>query len=426
MPGLLSPLTLFKDASVRPLFVSRVISSTSVGMGHLALAWGVMNMGYGARELSLVLACNAFPALLILCGGIIGDRFRRHHVLIGAELTACLAWLAVGASFTLDQAPLPLLCSLAGLGGVATAIFLPTIRGVIADLLSGDKRAAGNALINQTESIGHLIGFVSSGATVTLVGPAWAAGTRGTLCGISAVLLTRLATHHPSRTTSTLLHDLRQGWREFTVRPWVWIMTLHYTAITTALVCYMKIAGPLYTQNGHGGAWAWGLISAAQPLGALAGALIGARWCPSHHLLITATLPTSVSLPMLLMGGGASWHLIALAAVIPGALQAVYYVFWTTALQNRIPHDVLVRVNSWNIITSYMIMPLIVLLSGPLVATFGPQPIVLTAAAAAITATAATLIALRLTSTARPPLKLPLPPSTTTASASRSNKAPTG
>lgn len=176
---------------------------------------------------------------------------------------------------------------------------------------------------------------------------------------------------------------------------------MHYTAITTALVCYMKIAGPLYTRDGHGGAWAWGIISAAQPLGALAGALIGARWRPPHLLLITATLPASVSLPMLLMGGGSSWQLIALAAVIPGALQAVYYVFWTTALQNRIPHEVLVRVNSWNIVTSYMMMPLIVLLSGPLVATFGPQPIVLTAAVGALTATATTLIALRLTPMAR-------------------------
>ncbi|WUH97726.1 MFS transporter [Spirillospora sp. NBC_00431] len=403
-----------------------MISSTSVGMGHLALAWGVMSMGYGARELSLVLACNAFPALLILCGGIIGDRFRRHHVLIGAELTACLAWLALGASFTIDQAPLPLLCSLAGLGGVATAIFLPTIRGVIADLLGGDKRLAGNALINQTESIGHLIGFVSSGAAVTLVGPAWAAGARGALCGISAALLTRLATHRPSRTAASPLQDLRQGWQEFIRRPWVWIMTLHYTVITTALVCYMKIAGPVYTQHGHGGAWAWGIISAAQPLGALAGALIGARWRPPRLLLITATLPASISLPMLVMGGGSSWQLIALAAVIPGVLQAVYYVFWTTALQNRIPHEVLVRVNSWNIVTSYMMMPLIVLLSGPLVAAFGPQPIILAAATATITATAATLITLRLTPTAHLPTEKPQPQNKTTPTGPQPDKTPTG
>ncbi|MFI0350949.1 MFS transporter [Actinomadura sp. 9N407] len=394
MPGILSPFSLFREASVAPLFVSRVISSTSVGMGHVALAWGVMRMGYGPRELSLVLACNAFPALLILCGGIVGDRFRRHHVLLGAEILACLAWLALGASFSMERAPLPLLCALAGLGGIATAIFLPTIRGVIADLLAGGRRPAGNAMVSQTEAVGHLIGFVSAGAVVTLVGPAWAAGARGTLCGISAVLLGRLVTHRPTHSAAGPVHDLREGWREFASRPWVWIMTLQYTAITTALVCYMKIAGPLYTENGHGGAWAWGVISAAQPLGALAGALIGARWRPAHLMSVTALLPMSVSLPMLLMGGEASWQAIAVATLVPGAAQAVYYVFWTTALQDKIPHPLLVRVNSWNMVTGYVLMPVTVLLAGPLVAAFGSQLIVLAAAAGAIGATALTLLVL--------------------------------
>ncbi|WP_075897761.1 MFS transporter [Actinomadura sp. CNU-125] len=305
MSGFLSPFSLFKDRTVAPLFISRVVSSTSVGMGPVALAWGVMSMGYGARELSVVVACNTFPALLILCGGIIGDRFRRHHVLMGAELLACLAWLALGLSFTMDRAPLPLLCVLAALGGLATAIFLPTIRGIIADLLTGGKRAAGNALISQTQSAGLLVGFVSSGAVVTLLGPAWAAGGRGAFCGVSAVLLSRLATHRPVRSVrGNALRELLEGWREFKSRPWVWIMTLHYTAITMAMVCFMKIAGPLYTENGHGGAWAWGIISAAQPLGGLAGALIGARWRPAHLICTAALLPASVSLPMLLIGRG--------------------------------------------------------------------------------------------------------------------------
>lgn len=408
MSGVLSPFFLFREATVAPLLASRVISSASVGMGHVALAWGIMGLGYGARELSLVLACNAFPALLILCGGIVGDRFRRHHVLMGAEIVACLAWLALGASFSMDRAPLPLLCSFAGLGGLATAIFLPTIRGVIADLLRSGERAAGNALISQTQSVGHLIGFVSSGALVTLVGPAWAAGARGALCGISAVLLGKLVTHHPGgRTGSGLLRELGEGWREFRRRSWIWIMTLHYTVITAAVVCYMKIAGPLYTENGHGGAWAWGVISAAQPLGALIGALVGAHWRPVHRISVTAFLPVSVTLPMLLMGCGAPWPAIAAVALIPGALEAVYYVLWTTVLQDEIPHAVLVRVNSWNMVTSFGLMPMTVLLCGPLVAGFGSQAIVLGAATAAIAATVVTLVVVWLLPGVRSPAEQP-------------------
>ncbi|MEU8802430.1 MFS transporter [Spirillospora sp. NPDC048819] len=396
MSGLLSPLALFRDPSVAPLFISRVISSASVGFGQLALAWGVMNLGYGAKGLSLVMACNAFPALLIICGGVAGDRFRRHHVLLGAETLASLSWLAIGAALFTGKAPLALLCALGAIGGVATAMFLPTLRGIIADLLNSPDRPAGNALVNQTQSIGLLIGLISSGAMVTAVGPAWAASMRGFLCALSAVLLSRLATSRPSKPGTGPLRDLRVGWREFGRRPWVWIMTLQYTAITTAVVCYTKIAGPLYATDGHGGAWAWGLIRACEPLGAVMGALVGARWQPGRTIPVAALLPMSVALPMLLMGSGAPWQLIAVAAVIPGVFQAVYYVLWTTALQDRFAPEVLVRVNSWNMVTSYVLMPLIMLASGPLAGVFGPGKLAFWSGTIAVIATLSTLVALRL------------------------------
>lgn len=394
--GFLSPLTLLRDPSVAPLFISRIVSSASVGFGQLALAWGVMDLGYGARGLSLVMACNAFPALLIICGGVAGDRFRRHYVLMGAETLACLSWLAIGAALFTGRAPLALLCALAAVGGVATALFLPTLRGIIADLLDSPNRTAGNALINQTQSIGLLIGLVSSGAMVTAVGPAWSASMRGVLCGLSVVLLSRLATSRPSDPGTGPLRDLRNGWREFGARPWVWIMTLQYMAITTAVVCYTKIAGPLYAIDGHGGAWSWGIISACEPLGAVMGALVGARWRPGWPMSAAALLPVSVAFPMLLMGSGGPWPSIAAAAVVPGVLQAVYYVLWATALQERIALDVLVRVNSWNMVASYLLMPLIMLVSGRLATILGAEALAFWSGTTAIIATLSALIGLRL------------------------------
>jgi MFS family permease len=381
---------------VAPLFISRVISSASVGFGQLALAWGVMNLGYGAHGLSLVMACNAFPALLIICGGVAGDRFRRHHVLMGAETLACLSWLAIGAVLFTGRAPLALLCALAAIGGIATAMFLPTLRGIIADLLDSPDRPAGNALVNQTQSVGLLIGLISSGAMVTAIGPAWAASMRGVLCGLSAVLLSRLATARPGNSGAGPLRELRAGWREFGAHPWVWIMTLQYTAITTAVVCYTKIAGPLYTTDGHGGAWAWGVIRACEPLGAVMGALLGARWRPGRTIQMAALLPISVAFPMLLMGSGAPWKLIAAAALVPGVCQAVYYVIWTTLLQERFSSHVLVRVNSWNMVTSYALMPLIMLISGPLADAFGPEALAFWAGATVVIVTLPALAALHL------------------------------
>ncbi|TDD69369.1 MFS transporter [Actinomadura rubrisoli] len=395
MLNILSPLALYRDPSVAPLLFARLISSAGVGFGQLALAWGVMGLGYGAGGLSIVLACNSVPALLIIFGGLAGDHFRRHHVLMAAEIVTCVAWLALGACFLTKKAPLPLLCSLAMLSGVATALFLPTIRGITADLLQDGKRSAGNALINQTQSVGLLTGLATSGLLVTALGPGWAASIRGVLCAVSGLLLSQLKTARWHNDKNHLLRDLRVGWREFVAFRWVWIMTLQYTVVIIAMVCYCDIAGPLYMSHGHGGAPAWGIVTACEPVGALAGALIGAHWRPSRRVLTAATLPAVGAIPMFMMGTEAPWPLLAAATLIPGGCQAIYYVLWTTALQNAFAPQVLVRVNSWNIIATYILMPITLLTAGPLVTELGVQNAVLGTGALTVLATGCAVLFLR-------------------------------
>ncbi|MEV5830491.1 MFS transporter [Spirillospora sp. NPDC052242] len=395
MLKVLSPLALFTEPSVAPLFFARLLSSIGVGFGQLALAWGVMDLGYGPGGLSIVLACNSAPALLVLFGGLAGDRFRRHHVLMTAEIITCVAWLGLGACFLVGEAPLLLLCGLALLSGVATAMFLPTIRGIIADLLSRTGRSAGNALISQTKSVGLLTGLAASGFVVSMLGPGWAASTRGALCAVSAVLLSRLNTTRWHNDRTRVLRDLRTGWREFTAHRWVWILTVQNTAVIIATVCYVDIAGPVYMDDGNGGARAWGIITATEAVGALIGAFIGARWKPARLVLVAAALPAAGAIPMALLASGTPWPLIAALGLIPGACQAVFYVLWTTALQNTFAPEVLARVNSWNIIAGYALMPVTLLVAGPLVKSIGPQSASLGAGLLTLAATAGTIVALR-------------------------------
>ncbi|GAA2406242.1 hypothetical protein GCM10010191_12810 [Actinomadura vinacea] len=276
-------------------------------------------------------------------------------------------------------------------------MFLPTIRGIVADLLPGDARSAGNALISQTQSIGLLIGLASSGLVVSTIGPGWAAFARSGLCATSALLLSRLKTSRWNNAGAGMLSDLRVGWREFIAYSWVWIMTVQYTAVIIAMICFTELAGPLYMSQGHGGARAWGIITACEAFGALAGALIGANWRPSRLVLTAAALPAMGAIPMLLLGGGAPWAVLAIAIIVPGACQAAYYVLWTTALQNTYAPEVLVRVNSWNIMACYVLMPITVLSAGPLVEAIGPQNSALGSGLLIIAASATALLVLRLT-----------------------------
>lgn len=395
MVGRLTLPAFCRDMSVAPLFIARLISSIGVGLGQLALAWGVLDLGYGAGGLSLVLACKAVPALLIVFGGIAGDRYRRHQVIAAAEALAAVTWLGLGVCFLTGRGPLPLLCVLAGLSGIATAIFLPTIRGIIADLLPSKDRPTGNALISQTQSVGLLVGLATSGLMVAAAGAGWAAIARAVACAISAVLLLRLRTSRWLEAREGLLVELRTGWREFTAHRWVWVLSLQFTAVIMAAAVFTDIAGPLYMADGHGGSQAWGIITACEGIGALIGAALGVRWKSARTTIVASVLPGAGAIPMFLLGSESPWIFIALVTLLPGACQAIYYVQWTTSLQETFPPEVLIRVTSWNIIAGYALMPVILTASGPVVETIGPQSTSLATGVLVVLASLLAYLALR-------------------------------
>jgi predicted MFS family arabinose efflux permease len=110
---------------------------------------------------------------------------------------------------------------------------------------------------------------------------------------------------------------------------------------------------------------------------------------------------------MLLLGGDAPWIVLAIAIIVPGACQAAYYVLWTTALQDTFAPEVLVRVNNWNIMACYVLMPITVLAAGPLVEATGPQNSALGSGLLVILATATALLVLRRTTQTSVPSTAP-------------------
>jgi hypothetical protein len=58
-----------------------------------------------------------------------------------------------------------------------------------------------------------------------------------------------------------------------------------------------------------------------------------------------------------------------------------FSVCWDTALQDGVPHAVLARVSSWDILTSFVAIPAGNALAGPLAHAFGTAPVIAVGAA---------------------------------------------
>jgi MFS family permease len=61
-------------------------------------------------------------------------------------------------------------------------------------------------------------------------------------------------------------------------------------------------------------------------------------------------------------------------------------VCWETAIQNHVPHDLLARVSSWDILTSFVGMPLGQVMAGILTDRFGAHPVLIACAAVILVA----------------------------------------
>ncbi|GIF73652.1 MFS transporter [Asanoa siamensis] len=388
---------LLADRPFALLFAARTISVLGTGFGRVALAFAVLALpGSSPTTLSVVLACQALPQLvLILAGGVIGDRFPRRRVLLAAELFAGVAWTGLTVMFLTGYAPLALVSVFAALAGVASAVFLPAYDGVIPDLVAPERRQVANGLLRLGFNLGLILGLALAGATVAVVGAGWAVGLNAASFFVSAVLLAgiRLPAGDARRALASALSDLRRGWREFSSRQWLWAVVAQYAFVVAALNAYLGVFGPLLATERLGGAPAWSALTAAQAAGTFLGVGIAVRVRPRRPVFVAALVTATAALPMALLAAGAPLFAVAVAAFLAGVAGDVFGVLWSTTMQREVPSDALSRVSSWDLLGSLSFAPLGLLVAGPIATATGTPAALWGCAALILLATAGALTA---------------------------------
>ena len=75
----------------RLLLGAQGVSEIGDRMAPIALAFAVLELGGGATEVGLVLACRMFPLIAtLLVGGVVADRVSRRDVMVVADLLRVL------------------------------------------------------------------------------------------------------------------------------------------------------------------------------------------------------------------------------------------------------------------------------------------------------------------------------------------------
>ena len=364
-----SSLTLFASRNFSLLFASRCVNFLGNAMAPVALAFAVLDLTDSATALGIVLAFRMGPQiLLLLIGGVVSDRIPRHHVLVGTSVVAGVSQAAVAVLLIGGWAELWHIILLEVVNGAAFALFYPADSSVVPLVVEQKRLQEANAILRLGTNVMMIGGAALAGLLVALTNPGWAIAADAATFFVGAFLVSGLRGIAAAATeaSSSLIRDLKDGWREFTAHRWLWTIVVQFSIFLIGFFGAFLVLGPVVAEEEMSGASSWATILAAQAVGLLAGGVLAVRWRPGRPILV-ATIAVFFNAPVIaaLALGFPVWA-VAILALVEGTATELFSVYWYTALHENVAPEALARVSSYDALGSLAFSPIGLVAAGPL------------------------------------------------------------
>ena len=359
------------------LAAGQALSWLGDGFQTVALAVAVVLSGAGAAGLGLVMAVGIVARLACtLIGGVWADRLQPQRVMVGADLVRCAA--AAGMAVMFAQRPSLVAPALRARRGLRWRGGLLLPRHVVAEADAGCRSSSASRrtpLLSMLQTACSVLGPAAGGLVVAAVrsaGSAFAANA-AELPGVGRHRRAHPHARRAFRAAGGMLSELVEGWQEIRCRDWllsgVLAATVYHVANGVILVLVQVIA--VERLGGAGAVRRHRRGRGPRRRHRRRGRPARAAPAPAARRWLALLL-----MPVWAMGY--VWPGV-LAAVLVGAVLGYagllfFSVAWETAIQDHVPHRVLARVSSWDILTSFIGMPLGNALAGPLADPFGLEP----------------------------------------------------
>jgi MFS family permease len=334
-PGALARRTFraLRIHNYRLFFISQIVSMSGTWMQGVAQAWLVLQLTGSGLDLGITVGLQFGPVLVLgAWAGALADRVDKRRLLMATQTAAAVFALILAALTFTDVATVWMIWVLAGLTGVAVALDLPSRQSFVYEMVGPDDLANAVGLnaviINSSRIVGPAIG----GLLIAAVGvaPCFLFNAVSYIAVIVALAVMRTAELRPSKPVRRQPGQVREGlsyvWRTPELR-----IPLVMLAVVSTLAYNYSVVLPLLTKDVYGrGGGAYGALSAAMGVGALAGALLMAsRARPSRRLLVASTFAFGVVTVLLAVAPGYVWGMVLL---VPMGASGVLFISTVNSL----------------------------------------------------------------------------------------------
>ena len=387
MSNLLDQLRVLRHRDFRYLWFAQSASVIGDCIVVVALALFVIELTGNATDLGLVFAAASLPLVaFLLIGGVWADRLPRHRVMVVTDLVRFSLHALLAALIFASVVHIWELIAIEALFGTAEAFFRPAANGLLPQTVPEQEIQQAQGLSSLSNNIGEFAGPALATALVLGLGAGWAFALDAATFLLSAALLMRVrprrrALAEPAAEQSTARRRVGGAARGLCRGA---LAQLGVGDAGGVLRRAVHRAGALVRARSAGGA------RAVRPHRRLRSGVGGGRHrhdrrlaarhraggrafrCARRCSRSCCGRPRRSSTPP-----GVTLWLVVPAMVIGGGGIALFDVWWTTALAERIPPDKLSRVSSYDWMVSLALLPLGYVLAGPLAGALGAVEILL-------------------------------------------------
>ncbi|RNI25348.1 MFS transporter [Flexivirga caeni] len=381
MSNLREALPVLREKNFRWFFLSRSINTVGGMMTPVTIAFAVLKIDNSAGSLGIVLAAEmGMNVLCLLFGGVIADRLPRRMVMQTCYLLMAAVQLTMCVSLWAGWATVLSMTLLGAVTGGASAFSMPAQQGLIPQLVAREHLQQADSLMSFVRNGATFIGPVIGTLLVASIGPELALAVDGFSFLVAAALLARVVLPAPARQATSMLTQLREGWSEFVSRTWLWVIVLAFGLLNAIQAGAWVVVGPVIAKNNPDlGIRGWGIVVGSEAVGMLVMSVVLLR-VRIHRLLLNGMAGVSlIAIPLLLLGIHPQTAVLAIAAFVGGAGTQVFGTAWTVAMMEQIPSKVLSRVSSYDMLGSFIAIPIGTLLFGWLASHVQVRPLMITA-----------------------------------------------
>lgn len=369
-----SPLKPFRHRNYALMWSGGLVSI--IGSWMQTVAIGALVIAHtGKASWAVLVAAGAFLPIGLLSpvGGALADRIPRRPVLMIGNLAAGVVAIVIAALVATRHDSPGVLVLLVTAQGCVSALIGPFLQAILPDLVPRDEFLQAVSLNSAQFNLGRVIGPALAGGAVAAFGypVAFVANAISFLAVVFVLVFVRLAPPPAADERKTLSESLRLGFRAAREERGCWaaisVIALVALLASPFIALVPAVAHRLTHDGARGVASATGLLTAAQGVGAVLGALLTAPLASRigrGRLLTGALFLLPPALLLYDFAPAIGWAVAALFLV--GLVYIAVLSGLSTVVQLRAPAEFRGRILSIYLVALGVAYPIGSLVQGPI------------------------------------------------------------